>query len=209
MKKLLLLLLLLPVMVTSQQLSKSKDNTDSSRNRIQASQSAKNGTINFAPYYEQTLKLDPALQQLLLKKLSEENENKWWEWLLPLIASIIFSAAAVWFSWVNYSRDKKYKDLAFISEIDTLLVEHPELWAYEDDKRRKYLSEIKISTPAQISISGTEKILINGPYKFIVIAPGEDVQVTLNSSQQVNIPANTSQTFKNTVDAEVTIAGKA
>jgi hypothetical protein len=209
MKKLLFLLLLLPVMVTSQQLKKSKVNKDSSGNRIQVSQGTWNGAINNSPYYEQTLKLDSTLQQLLLKKLSEEKENKWWEWLVPLIASIIFSAAAVWFSWVNYRRDKKYKDLAFISEIDKLLLEHPELWAYEDDKRRKYLSEIKMSTPAKIGISGTEKILIKAPYKFIAIALREDVQVTINWVQQANIPANTSQKFKNTVDAEVTIVGNA
>lgn len=79
--------------------------------------------------------LDSVLQVILIKKLSEkESQWKFLEWLLPLIVSIL----AFTLSYTALRRDNRYKHVAFLSEVDKLLVEHPYLRGIYDNQLQNF-----------------------------------------------------------------------
>jgi len=138
---------------------------------------------------DREIKTDTALQRTLLNKLTEKEKSNSWEWGVPLTTSIVLSLVALWFSWRTYSRDKKYKDLEFIAEVDKLLLEHPELWAYEDAKRKQYESSVEVITPSSIKITGTEKLFFKDSFDCLITALSKDVSVTTGSGDEQIISA--------------------
>jgi len=160
------------------------------------------------------LKLKPQLEQALLEKLTEKEKGKkwwdrWWEWVVPLVVSILLSGVAYWFSWQTYSRDKKYKDIDFVAEIDKLVLEHPELGAYEDAKREQYESSVEITGPASIKVTGTEKLFFKNSFNCLITALDKDVNVTTGSGPTQVIRVGSQVPIKGTTGTELKIENDA
>ena len=161
---------------------------------------------------------DAELQRALLKKLIEKTEkenktdkwwHKWWEWMVPLIISILLSGVAFWFSWQTFSRDKRYKDIEFLGEIDKLLLEHPELGAYEDAKRKQYESSVEVTTPASIKVTGTEKLFFRNSFNCVVTALDKDVNVTIGSGSPQVVKAGSRLPVKGATGIELVVENDA
>ncbi len=58
-----------------------------------------------------------------------------WTEIWILILPILISAGILWYSRANRHRDKTYKDLGLICEIDKQLVSNPELWGLWDSNK--------------------------------------------------------------------------
>ena len=133
MKRILLALLLIPAMVAGQakQCKKCKEPcsgcvTDADKEKVIIN--------NILPSMPTHNAVDSVLQQMLFKKLTEQ-ESPWKvEWILPLIVSLV----ALWFSIQAFGRDKSYQNVAFLSEVDKLLIEHPYLRGIYDDHLAKF-----------------------------------------------------------------------
>jgi hypothetical protein len=157
---------------------------------------------------KQEMKLDAALHEALLKKLNEKQKRNRWGWFIPLL-SIVFSLVALWFSWKTFSREKKYKDIEFVAEIDKLVLEHPELAAYEDAKREWYESSVEIGTPTSIKIRGTEKLFFKNSFNCTITALDKDVSVTMNSGNKQVITAGNTKRIQGVAETELIIEDSA
>lgn len=90
--------------------------------------------INNLPSDKGFVKLDSTSTVTILQNKTKEDGWDFWKFLIPLLISI----AAFWLTVRNQRRDKTYKDLAFLSEVDKMMVNNPELWAIYDRGKDKY-----------------------------------------------------------------------
>lgn len=151
-------------------------------------------------YGKQQIELNQKLQEAILKKLEEGEKDKTIEWLIPLVVSAIFGIAAFFFSQMTMKRDKRYRDLAFIAEVDKLLIEHPELRGYDNNYISKIVAPLTIASPVKLTFKGKEKITIKGTHSFIVTPlNGKTVNIS-SGNEKKSFSALDNTSFQNIME---------
>jgi hypothetical protein len=168
---------------TSKKQDKPKENPE--REGIPVVKDTPRIVIDSILYGKQQIELNQKLNEAILKKLEEKEKDKTVEWLIPLIVSAIFGISAFYFSQNTMRRDKRYRDLAFTAEVDKLLIEHPELRAYDNDYTVQKRQPLIISAPVTITITGKEKIKITGTHSFEISPLNGDI-VKISSDGTTN-----------------------
>lgn len=150
-----------------------------------------------------------------IKTLGKKDEFDWWNLAIQALVVV----AAIWAGVTalkslkatnrSIGRDKRYRDLAFIAEVDKLLIEYPELWAYEDAKKEKYESKIEVTGPAKIKITGTEKIFVGQACVFTVTASAEKDVLVLGPGINQTIPKGDNGGISLAAAGEITIQNEA
>lgn len=165
MKKILLLLILLPDLAMSQNVT---GNKVSLQDKFTSRDSAAGIGMN-TQSGQQLVKLDSASTVAILQQSMQPKDTSWWKWFFPLLISIIALTVTV----QNRERDKRYRDLAFLSEIDKMLINDPELWGIYDKYKTAKFSQIVVNGQTTIDIKNEAAFKISDPGSIKVTGKGE------------------------------------
>lgn len=118
---------------------------------------------------------------------------------------ILLALIAIIFSYLTLSNDRSYKNLAFLSEVDKMLIENPSLWAIYDENLKEYKSELIIKENSTFKLIGIKTLVCLSSGK-LQITPRPKAKLTYNNKTQEDISSPNSLTLK--ADESLVIDGE-
>ncbi len=138
---------------------------------------------------EKIVKVDSILaesiksNQQVISKLIENNKKDFWDKAAVVIQ--VIALAAIYFALQSLKNERSKRNMDFLSSINRLMIEHPELRFYKNVKRNDIQNTIKnfsgvlqLKGPFEIKISGTFDLKILNKIDLIKDGKPESISTT-------------------------------
>lgn len=154
MKQLFLLMLFLPLFIKAQPSLQCKKCRQACSGCLAASDTLK---VKLTNAIQHPIVIDSTAFAGFFRTAQPISNKKPIEWIMA-IAPLLISLAAVWFTIRNRRREKVYKDLAFLTDVDKMMVNDPSLWAIYEKDNLLYSKENKEKVAISVIPANGEKV---------------------------------------------------